>query len=102
MDPDCTSCRMELKAADKDAWKVAQELGEIQLPKTWSIHAILCTTCRLQYLDHHSRCTACFYVPVKEEMAVSSSSCIRCKCGTWLTETVRLPAGESTGDEASA
>ncbi|KAF9289146.1 hypothetical protein BGZ68_009929 [Mortierella alpina] len=98
VDPDCTSCRMELKAADKDAWKIAQELGEIQLPKMWGVHAILCTTCRLQYLDHHSRCTACFYVPVMEEMAVSGSSCSRCKAGTWLTETVRLPAGESTGD----
>ncbi|KAF9570031.1 hypothetical protein EC968_002345 [Mortierella alpina] len=102
VDPDCTSCRMELKAADKDAWRVAQELGEIQLPKMWGVHAILCTTCRLQYLDHHSRCTACFYVPVKEEMAISGSSCIRCKAGTWLTETVRLPApageSKSTGE----
>ncbi|KAF9985281.1 hypothetical protein BGZ75_003194 [Mortierella antarctica] len=98
VDPDCTSCRMELRAADKDAWKIAQELGEIHLPKMWGIHAILCTTCRLQYLDHHSRCTACFYVPVKEEMTISGSSCIRCKAGTWLTETVRLPAGEFTGD----
>ena len=98
VDPDCTSCRMELKAADKDAWRMAQDLGEILLPKMWGVHAILCTTCRLQYLDHHSRCTACFYVPVKEEMAVSGSSCSRCKAGTWLTETVRLPAADSTGD----
>ncbi|KAF9965864.1 hypothetical protein BGZ70_003941 [Mortierella alpina] len=94
VDPDCTSCRMELTAVDKDAWKTAQEQGKIQLPKMWGVHAILCTLCRLQYLDHHSRCTACFYVPVKEEMATSGSSCIRCKAGTWLTETVRLPSVE--------
>ncbi|CAO3570909.1 unnamed protein product [Mortierella alpina] len=98
VDPDCTSCRMELTAVDKDAWKTAQEQGKIQLPKMWGVHAILCTLCRLQYLDHHSRCTACFYVPVKEEMASTGSSCIRCKAGTWLTETARLPSVEPTGD----
>ncbi|KAI1317733.1 hypothetical protein EDD11_007907 [Mortierella claussenii] len=89
VDPDCTSCRLELSAEDKALWKLAQESGEIRLPKTWGTHAILCTTCRLQYLKHHYRCTACFYVPVKEEMTASGSSCSRCKAGTWLMEAVR-------------
>ncbi|KAF8976794.1 hypothetical protein BGZ46_007959 [Entomortierella lignicola] len=91
VDPDCTSCRLELSADDKILWKGAQESGEIQLPKTWGTHAILCTACRLQYLDHHWRCTACFYVPSKEEM--TTASCSRCKAGTWLRENVRLPHG---------
>ncbi|KAF9349091.1 hypothetical protein BGX26_012572 [Mortierella sp. AD094] len=91
VDPDCTSCRLELSTEDKSLWKAAQESGEIQLPKTWGSHAILCTACRLQYLDHHWRCTACFYVPAKEEMI--TSSCSRCKAGTWLREAVRLPPG---------
>ncbi|KAG0203691.1 hypothetical protein BGX28_004100 [Mortierella sp. GBA30] len=95
VDPDCTSCRMELTIIDKAAWKTAQEGGEIVLPKTWSTRAILCTTCRLHYLDHHSRCTACFYVPVKEEMATSGSSCSRCKAGTWLMEKARVSAGDA-------
>ncbi|KAF9963672.1 hypothetical protein BGZ65_001365 [Modicella reniformis] len=95
VDPDCTSCRLELSADDKALWKVAYELGEIWLPKTWGTHAILCTTCRQQYLDHHSRCTACFYVPVKEEMATSGASCSRCKAGTWLTEAARVPVNST-------
>ncbi|KAG0293844.1 hypothetical protein BGZ96_002228 [Linnemannia gamsii] len=90
-DPDCTSCRLELSAAEKDAWKVAQEKGEIRLPKTWGTHAILCVACRNQYLGHHSRCTACFYVPVEEEMETSGKRCSRCKAGTWLTEMVQRP-----------
>ncbi|KAF9915365.1 hypothetical protein BX616_006316 [Lobosporangium transversale] len=91
VDPDCTSCRLELSAEDKALWKSAVDAGEIRLPKTWGTHAILCTTCRLQYLEHHFRCTACFYVPVKEEMVASGSSCSRCKAGTWLMEVVRTP-----------
>ncbi|KAK3825474.1 MAG: hypothetical protein J3Q66DRAFT_384668 [Benniella sp.] len=91
VDPDCTSCRLELSTDDRALWKAACEQGEIWLPKTWGTHAILCTTCRQQYLDHHSRCTACFYVPVKEEMVTSGASCSRCKAGTWLTEAVRVP-----------
>ncbi|KAF9355393.1 hypothetical protein BGX34_010499 [Mortierella sp. NVP85] len=91
VDPDCTSCRLELSTDDRALWKAAYEQGEIWLPKTWGTHAILCTTCRQQYLDHHSRCTACFYVPVKEEMVTSGASCSRCKAGTWLTEAVRVP-----------
>ncbi|KAG0299663.1 hypothetical protein BGZ97_003592, partial [Linnemannia gamsii] len=90
-DPDCTSCRLELSAAEKDAWKLAQEKGEIRLPKTWGTHAILCVACRNQYLGHHSRCTACFYVPVEEEMETSGKRCSRCKAGTWLTEMVQRP-----------
>ncbi|KAG0300583.1 hypothetical protein BGZ98_009067 [Dissophora globulifera] len=95
-DPDCTSCRLELSPEDKTLWKAAQESGGIQLPKTWGTHATLCTTCRQQYLDHHWRCTACFYVPVKEEMATSGASCSRCKAGTWLMEAAR-PAQSQTG-----
>ncbi|KAG0365329.1 hypothetical protein BGZ54_006652 [Gamsiella multidivaricata] len=91
VDPDCTSCRLELSAEDKAMWKAAQETGEIRLPRTWGTHAILCATCKQQYLDHHSRCTACFYVPVREEMAASGASCSRCKAGTWLMEAVRDP-----------
>lgn len=89
VDPDCTSCRLELSSEDKAVWKAACERREISLPKTWGTHAILCTTCRQQYSDHHSRCTACFYVPVRTEMATSGASCSRCKAGTWLTEAVR-------------
>ncbi|KAG0378986.1 hypothetical protein BGX24_002075 [Mortierella sp. AD032] len=90
-DPDCTSCRLELSPAEKDAWKLAQQKGEIRLPKTWGTHAILCVACRNQYLGHHSRCTACFYVPVEEEMETSGKRCSRCKAGTWLTEMVQRP-----------
>ncbi|KAF9127972.1 hypothetical protein BGW39_005448 [Mortierella sp. 14UC] len=90
-DPDCTSCRLELSSAEKDAWKLAQQKGEIRLPKTWGAHAILCVACRNQYLGHHSRCTACFYVPVEEEMETSGKRCSRCKAGTWLTEMVQRP-----------
>ncbi|KAF9114792.1 hypothetical protein BGX27_009826 [Mortierella sp. AM989] len=90
VDPDCTSCRLELSIEDKSLWKTAQESGEIQLPKTWGTHAILCRACRLLYNDHHWRCTACFYVPVKEEM--TTSSCSRCRAGTWLKEAVRAPS----------
>ncbi|KAF9998540.1 hypothetical protein BGZ79_007784 [Entomortierella chlamydospora] len=97
VDPDCTSCRLELSTEDKSLWKTAQESGEIQLPKTWGSHAILCTACRLQYLDHHWRCTACFYVPSKEEMI--TSSCSRCKAGTWLREAVRPPPGATSSVE---
>ncbi|KAF9190507.1 hypothetical protein BGZ51_008546 [Haplosporangium sp. Z 767] len=93
VDPDCTSCRMELSESEKALWKAAQESGDIWLPKTWGTHAILCATCRLQYLEHHSRCTACFYVPVQQEMAISGATCSRCKAGTWLTEAVRPPPG---------
>ncbi|KAG0254365.1 hypothetical protein BG011_005801 [Mortierella polycephala] len=89
VDPDCTSCRMELSESEKALWKAAQESGDIWLPKTWGTYAILCATCRLQYLEHHSRCTACFYVPVQQEMATSGAICSRCKAGTWLTEAVR-------------
>lgn len=98
-DPDCTSCRLELSAAEKDAWKLAQEKGEIRLPKTWGAHAILCVACRNQYLGHHSRCTACFYVPVEEEMETSGKRCSRCKAGTWLTEMVQRPPGSSTAND---
>ncbi|KAF9909536.1 hypothetical protein EC991_008361 [Linnemannia zychae] len=90
-DPDCTSCRLELSSAEKDAWKLAQQKGEIRLPKTWGTHAILCVACRNQYLGHHSRCTACFYVPVEEEMETSGKRCSRCKAGTWLTEVAQQP-----------
>ncbi|KAF9580390.1 hypothetical protein BGW38_002986 [Lunasporangiospora selenospora] len=96
LNPDCTSCRLELSKADKAAWKHAQDQGEIRLPKMWGTHAILCTACRLQYLEHHFRCTACFYVPVRTEMAASGALCSRCRAGTWLMETVRggpLPPG---------
>ncbi|KAF9438788.1 hypothetical protein BGZ76_004625 [Entomortierella beljakovae] len=89
VDPDCTSCRLELSADDKSLWKIALESKEIVLPKTWGAHAILCTACRLLYLDHHWRCTACFYVPVKDELP--TSSCSRCKAGTWLKEAVKMP-----------
>lgn len=106
-DPDCTSCRMELSNAEKAAWRVslpASTLGpsshgqeaekslltspslRIHLPKTWGTHAILCSTCRAQYLEHHMRCTACFYVPSQEELTNSASNCSRCKAGTWLRE----------------
>ncbi|GJJ70530.1 hypothetical protein EMPS_02879 [Entomortierella parvispora] len=105
-DPDCTSCRMELSSAEKAAWRTSlptstptsssgQESDKslptspvlrIQLPKTWGSHAILCSTCRAQYLEHHMRCTACFYVPSQEELASSPSNCSRCKAGTWLRE----------------
>ncbi|KAG0076522.1 hypothetical protein BGZ92_002376 [Podila epicladia] len=95
VDPDCTSCRLELSPSDKVAWKSATEDGEIKLPKTWGTHAILCTACRLQYLDHHTRCTACFYVPVKEEMDTGGSSCSRCKFGTWLNESAHIVASSS-------
>ncbi|KAF9378114.1 hypothetical protein CPC16_011464, partial [Podila verticillata] len=95
VDPDCTSCRLELSPSDKIAWKSATEDGEIKLPKTWGSHAILCTACRLQYLDHHTRCTACFYVPVKEEMDSGGSSCGRCKFGTWLNESAHIGASSS-------
>ncbi|KAK5829265.1 hypothetical protein F5H01DRAFT_361150 [Linnemannia elongata] len=98
-DPDCTSCRLELSAAEKDAWKLAQEKGEIRLPKTWGAHAILCVACRNQYLGHHSRCTACFYVPVEEEMETSGKRCSRCKAGTWLTEMVQRPPSASTTND---
>ncbi|KAF8949167.1 hypothetical protein BGZ47_009841 [Haplosporangium gracile] len=98
-DPDCTSCRLELSAAEKDAWKLAQEKGEIRLPKTWGTHAILCVACRNQYLGHHSRCTACFYVPVEEEMETSGKRCSRCKAGTWLTEMVQRPPGASAAND---
>ncbi|KAF9928255.1 hypothetical protein FBU30_002522 [Linnemannia zychae] len=98
-DPDCTSCRLELSAAEKDAWKLAQESGEIRLPKTWGTHAILCVACRNQYLGHHSRCTACFYVPVEEEMESSGKRCSRCKAGTWLTELAQRPSNSSAGDD---
>ncbi|KAI8596516.1 hypothetical protein EDD21DRAFT_419596 [Dissophora ornata] len=97
-DLDCASCRLELSPEDKTLWRAAQESGEIRLPKTWGTHAILCTTCRQQYLDHHWRCTACFYVPVKEEMATSGASCSRCKAGTWLMEAVRLAPNASAKD----
>ncbi|KAF9332276.1 hypothetical protein BG006_004861 [Podila minutissima] len=95
VDPDCTSCRLELSPSDKIAWKSATEDGEIKLPKTWGSHAILCTACRLQYLDHHTRCTACFYVPVKEEMDTGGSSCSRCKFGTWLNESAHIGASSA-------
>ncbi|KAF9550109.1 hypothetical protein EC957_001595 [Mortierella hygrophila] len=98
-DPDCTSCRLELSVAEKDAWKLAQEKGEIRLPKTWGTHAILCVACRNQYLGHHSRCTACFYVPVEEEMETSGKRCSRCKAGTWLTEIAQRPPGASTAND---
>ncbi|KAG0339003.1 hypothetical protein BG000_003026 [Podila horticola] len=95
VDPDCTSCRLELSPSDKIAWKSATDDGEIKLPKTWGSHAILCTACRLQYLDHHTRCTACFYVPVKEEMDTGGSSCSRCKFGTWLNESAHIGSSSS-------
>jgi len=105
-DPDCTSCRMELSNAEKAAWRVSlpastpgstsgQEADKslltspslrIHLPKTWGSHATLCSTCRAQYLEHHMRCTACFYVPSQEELTSSASNCSRCKAGTWLRE----------------
>ncbi|KAG0334773.1 hypothetical protein BG004_000273 [Podila humilis] len=100
VDPDCTSCRLELSSLDKAGWKSAVEDGEIKLPKTWGSHAILCTTCRLQYLEHHTRCTACFYVPVMEEMDAGGSDCSRCKFGTWLDESPRVVGNNTTSSSS--
>ncbi|KAF9961097.1 hypothetical protein BGZ72_004861 [Mortierella alpina] len=89
LDPDCTSCRLELTAKDKASWKQAIQEGDIQLNRrTWSKTAILCNVCRIQYQEHHLRCTQCFFVPVASAIKTlkPGGTCIRCKAGTWLVE----------------
>ncbi|CAO3571119.1 unnamed protein product [Mortierella alpina] len=89
LDPDCTSCRLELTAKDKAAWKQAIQDGDIHLNRrTWSKTAILCNVCRVQYQEHHLRCTQCFFVPVASAVKTlkPGGTCIRCKAGTWLME----------------
>ncbi|KAF9906692.1 hypothetical protein EC991_000354 [Linnemannia zychae] len=113
-DPDCSSCRLDISDVDLTLWKQARMSGEIHLnPKTWGRTAILCSSCRVQYLRHGLRCTQCFYVPVwNPESALAATSeapegsnstastpatstsvmpkpggtCKRCKAGTWLQE----------------
>lgn len=89
LDPDCTSCRLELTAKDKASWKQAIQDGDIHLNRrTWSKTAILCNVCRVQYQEHHLRCTQCFFVPVASAIKTlkPGGTCIRCKAGTWLIE----------------
>ncbi|KAF9933241.1 hypothetical protein BGZ67_004371 [Mortierella alpina] len=89
LDPDCTSCRLELTAKDKATWRQAIQDGEIHLNRrTWSKTAILCNVCRVQYQEHHLRCTQCFFVPVASAIKTlkPGGTCIRCKAGTWLIE----------------
>ncbi|KAF9574481.1 hypothetical protein EC968_006286 [Mortierella alpina] len=89
LDPDCTSCRLELTANDKASWKQAIQDGDIHLNRrTWSKTAILCNVCRVQYQEHHLRCTQCFFVPVASAVKTlkPGGTCIRCKAGTWLME----------------
>lgn len=112
-DRDCSSCRLDVTYVDRELWKQACQSGEIYVnPKTWGRTAILCSSCRTQYLRHGLRCTQCFYVPVwnpepapvsaPETIESSSSSvpsvgntsvmpkpggtCKRCKAGTWFHE----------------
>ncbi|KAF9190576.1 hypothetical protein BGZ51_008427 [Haplosporangium sp. Z 767] len=95
LDPDCTSCRLELSVDERREWKQARMAGEIQLnPRTWSRTAILCDACRTQYQRHRLRCTQCFYIPVmtsaqdEDEVLRAGGTCIRCKAGTWLKENI--------------
>ncbi|KAF9925509.1 hypothetical protein FBU30_004728 [Linnemannia zychae] len=101
-DPDCSSCRLEVSDVDRAFWKKACQTGEIHLnPKTWGRTAILCCSCRTQYLRHGLRCTQCFYVPVWNPESTSNTAtsasgaftmpkpggtCKRCKAGTWFRE----------------
>ncbi|KAG0257720.1 hypothetical protein BG011_003790 [Mortierella polycephala] len=95
LDPDCTSCRLELSVDERRSWKQARMAGEVQLnPRTWSRTAILCDACRTQYQRHRLRCTQCFYIPVmtstqdEDDALKAGDTCIRCKAGTWLKENI--------------
>jgi hypothetical protein len=48
----------------------------------------LCIPCTQRFLNHHSRCTACSYVPELHE--ISKKMCTRCRGGTWLFMRVAI------------